>query len=78
MGHEPKLIDKLVGIKTSAIACGDQHYVALDQNGDLYTWGGLNSSNNKGQLGHGDCKGQEAPKRVEALENSRVTKIACG
>lgn len=40
-GHEPKLVDKLVGIQTAQIACGEQHYAALDSNGDLYTWGGL-------------------------------------
>jgi alpha-tubulin suppressor-like RCC1 family protein len=34
--------------------------------------------NNKGQLGHGDVRGQEQPKRIEALEHVRVTKVACG
>lgn len=40
-GHEPRLVDKLIGITTTFIACGEQHYVALDDNGDLYTWGGM-------------------------------------
>ena len=76
--HEPKLVEKLAGIPTTQIACGEQHYVALDQNGDLYTWGGLSQQYNKGQLGHGDTKGQADPKRVEALEKYRVSKVACG
>jgi hypothetical protein len=29
-------------------------------------------------MGHGDRQSQEIPKRIEALENSRVVKIACG
>jgi alpha-tubulin suppressor-like RCC1 family protein len=43
-GHEPRLVEKLIGIKTTYIACGEQHYVALDDNGDLYSWGGMQAS----------------------------------
>lgn len=43
-GHEPKLIDKLIGIQVTYIVCGEQHYAALDGNGDLYTWGCMQAS----------------------------------
>ena len=37
--HEPKLIPALAGLQTIQIACGEHHFAAVDQNGDLYTWG---------------------------------------
>ncbi|MCL2173995.1 IPT/TIG domain-containing protein, partial [Candidatus Saccharibacteria bacterium] len=38
------------GLKITQVAAGRIHTVALDENGDIYTWG----SNNDGRLGHGD------------------------
>ena len=37
--QEPKLIAALAGLQTVQIDCGEYHYTAVDQNGDLYTWG---------------------------------------
>lgn len=33
---------------------------------------------NKGQLGHSDTKGVEAPKQVMAMADKHVTKLSCG
>ena len=76
--YEPKTITSLMGISVTQIACGEHHYLALDSNGDVYSWGTPSSQYNKGQLGHGDRQSQEQPKRIESLENSRCVKIACG
>jgi alpha-tubulin suppressor-like RCC1 family protein len=36
---EPKLISTLAGITITDIACGEHHCLALDSNGDIYSWG---------------------------------------
>lgn len=39
----------LENVKITQIACGDYHGAAVDENGDLYTWGGGKQSQyNKG------------------------------
>ena len=38
----------------------------------------MSAQYNKGQLGHGDNKGVDQPKRVKALEQHRVVRVACG
>jgi len=35
---EPKLISSLTGITITDIACGEHHSLALDTNGDVYSW----------------------------------------
>lgn len=60
------------------IEAGEHHFAAIDSNGDLYTWGCTSVQQHRGQLGHGDFKGAEQPKRVTALEEFRVIKVACG
>lgn len=45
-------IDRLFGQKIIDIACGDFHSVAINQEGDIYSWGGGKQNKNKGQLGH--------------------------
>lgn len=52
--YEPKVISTLAGITITDIACGEHHSLALDSNGDVYSWGTPTSQYNKGQLGHGD------------------------
>ena len=76
--HEPKLIPALTGLQTMQIEAGEHHFAAIDQNGDLYTWGCTSVQQHRGQLGHGDFKGVEQPKRVTSLEEHRVVKVACG
>lgn len=54
--HEsgPKLISALSGITITDIDCGEHHSLALDSNGDVYSWGTPTQQYNKGQLGHCD------------------------
>jgi alpha-tubulin suppressor-like RCC1 family protein len=60
------------GVKVVAIAAGAQHTVALDNNGEVWTWGG----NGQGQLGLGDTTDRSAPQKVAGLAG--ITLIAAG
>lgn len=63
------MITALAGIRITDIACGEHHYAALDANGDIYTWGNPSPQYNRGQMGHGDTRPVESPKRVAHLQN---------
>ena len=52
--------------------------MALDANGDLYTWGGGAPAYNKGQCGHGHTTAIECPEKVKSLSSKRVISVACG
>lgn len=60
------------------IACGDNHSLALDSDGAIYSWG----RGDDGRLGHRDQVNQLVPKLVEELatdsRNVGVKSIACG
>lgn len=58
--------------KIRAIAAGQDHSMALDETGQVWTWG-LNMS---GQLGDGTNTDRHTPERVSGLEN--VRSIAAG
>ncbi len=60
----------IAGVKR--IAGGKDHFVALRDDGTVWTWG----ENNDGQLGLGDFLGRAAPTRVTGLDN--VVAIAAG
>ena len=66
---EPKPLHQLAGLRVIQIDCGERHCAALDQNGDLYTWGNVSVQYNKGQLGHGTTKKVDQPTRVKELES---------
>jgi oligopeptide transport system substrate-binding protein len=58
-----------------AIAVGRNHSMALDDNGDVYTWG----ANSYGQLGLGDTKNRSVPSKVTLPKGaSEVKSIAAG
>ncbi|ORZ23543.1 regulator of chromosome condensation 1/beta-lactamase-inhibitor protein II [Absidia repens] len=75
---QPLLVKSLAERKITAIACGANHSLALDDEGYVYSWGfgGL------GRLGHGEQKDLSIPKVIPNLasvhELSRATQIACG
>ncbi|KAG9287005.1 hypothetical protein G9A89_022969 [Geosiphon pyriformis] len=56
------------------VACGENHFVALTQDGEVFTWG----SGRHGQLGHGNLKSVDKPTVIELLQGLKVTEIACG
>ena len=61
------------GVKALEIACGEQHTLAIDSHGALWSWGsGLATG-----LGQGD---EEilAPRKVKKMGKKRVVQIACG
>ncbi|KAM3147695.1 hypothetical protein pb186bvf_000023 [Paramecium bursaria] len=62
--------------KIMMIAAGQNHVVALDQSGFLYSWGG----NQFGQLGIGNLDNQPAPKEIDYFKKSniRINYIHCG
>jgi hypothetical protein len=56
------------------VACGQQHALALDHEGRVYSWGlGV-----FGQLGLGSMRDSPRPRLVEALAGVRMVAIACG
>jgi alpha-tubulin suppressor-like RCC1 family protein len=77
--NRPFLVNSLISHKIIQISCGDHHSAALNNNGELFTWGG-GGQYNRGQCGHGDLNEYEQPKRVDFFQvnNKKVVKIACG
>ncbi|OXA59725.1 putative E3 ubiquitin-protein ligase HERC3 [Folsomia candida] len=65
-------------LKIEYIACGKYHSLALDINGNLYSWG----FNHFGQLGlslsHEDCEVVKYPQLVKSMASKVVIQIAAG
>ncbi|XP_058798265.1 probable E3 ubiquitin-protein ligase HERC4 [Phymastichus coffea] len=71
----PTLVKALGTSVIVQIACGQNHTLALTNNGELYTWG----SNSDGQLGLGqDIKMETKPKLISSLFGIPIAFIACG
>lgn len=64
--------------KIVKIGCGDFHSAALNEKGELYTWGGGGSHFNKGQCGHGTFNDSENPDTVVGMKGRRILDFACG
>lgn len=56
------------------LAAGLNYSAGVTEDGKLYTWG--DGSNHK--LGHGDSKPVYRPRQVEALQDVKIVKVACG
>ena len=61
-----------------AVQCGKWQTVALTAAGEVFSWGWAGSFFSPNALGHGDKQPCPHPKRVEALQGSRVRGIAAG
>lgn len=70
----PVQVSALAGKKIIAIAAGDGHSVALQDNGAVWCWGW----NASGQLGSGTFANSTAPATVAALSGKVITAIAAG
>lgn len=66
----PIIIDDLSGLDIVDIAAGIEYSMALDANGDLYTWG----SGDNGKLGTGDTNDALAPTLIN-LGGTKLSKI---
>ncbi|KAL1491483.1 hypothetical protein ABEB36_012074 [Hypothenemus hampei] len=51
-----------------------KHYMALEKDGTVYSWG----NGDGGRLGHGDTLAKDEPTRIEALYGESVISIECG
>lgn len=71
---EPKMIDALLGMSVSYIACGNGYSAAITTSGQLYTWG----HGTYGRLGHGTCDDVSVPTLVSALSAHKIVHVACG
>ncbi|WED43684.1 RCC1 domain-containing protein [Legionella cardiaca] len=69
---ELELIKELVGEQIIELALGDNHVLALTNNGQVYSWG----LNDAGQLGLGHTDYQSTPQLITHLEN--ITHIFAG
>lgn len=56
------------------VACGQSHSMAINEWGQLFTWG----SNTSGQLGHDSDEISSTPKLVRSLATKHVVQIASG
>ncbi|XP_053320365.1 RCC1 domain-containing protein 1 [Spea bombifrons] len=71
----PALIDLPQESEASKISCGSRHTAAVTRCGELFTWGW----GKYGQLGHGDAKSLDHPKRVEYFIQNKlcVENVTC-
>ncbi|GAM22313.1 hypothetical protein SAMD00019534_054880 [Acytostelium subglobosum LB1] len=74
--YEPVSVDcaTFLTYKIKQIACGDEHTVALLQNGSIFAWG----RGEDGQLGHGVKETRHSPIHIDSLQPYKITSISCG
>ena len=70
----PCLIVSLRLIEIFAVAAGDFHTVALDENGTVYSWG----CNSEGQCGLNSLHNVRTPQRIDELDDKGILSIHCG
>eukprot|EP00111_Clytia_hemisphaerica_P002896 TCONS_00008205-protein len=72
----PFQYESLKGIKIRKVSTGpvSYHTLAISEDYKVYSWG----YNNKGQLGHGDCRNRRNPTLVESLSGYKVVDVATG
>ena len=70
----PVRLASLAAVKVRHVACGGYFTLALTAAGDTLSWG----DGSNGQLGHGACTSEAAPRVVKALLGKRARLAACG
>ena len=70
----PTVQTSLRNQRISFIDCGEEHSVALTNDGGLFTWG----AGMYGQLGHARTSNEILPRRVFELMGNTVTQVSCG
>lgn len=71
---EPEYVNALVHTKIVDIACGDNYWMALGDDGLLYSYG----SGKTGVLGEAGVRQQNQARLVEALADKKVTSVSAG
>eukprot|EP00947_MAST-08B_sp_MAST-8B-sp1_P005843 g5843.t1 len=76
----PRLVEGLAGVNITKVACGDNHTLALSEDGAVFSWGFGGSFWSSGALGHGDSTTREFPTAIESLaeQGVKVVDIAAG
>jgi len=74
----PRLIELTTRISMREIAAGDFHTVVLADNGQVYTCGCNQRTNQRGQLGHGDYGHRTELTLVQHVAHLEVCRIAAG
>ncbi|XP_018439531.1 ultraviolet-B receptor UVR8 [Raphanus sativus] len=71
--HQPRVIQgfKRKGVHVLRVSAGDEHAVALDSNGRVYTWG----KGYCGALGHGDENDKITPQVLVSLNNCLAVQV---
>ncbi|XP_050522470.1 E3 ubiquitin-protein ligase HERC2 [Daktulosphaira vitifoliae] len=74
--YTPKLVKELIGRNIIQVACGsrDAQTLALDYDGNVYSWG----DGDFGKLGRGGSDGCSTPQKIERLVGHRIVQIECG
>ena len=68
------LVKGLEKVRVVRVSCGNQHTLALADDGHVYSWGlGV-----FGQLGHGDHRTRLLPQMIETMMDVPVKSVACG
>jgi len=60
--------------KITDICCGENHTMAVTENGEVYSWG----NGQFGQLGHGDLGRQTVPMKIHIDESVKMVKVSAG
>mmetsp|Transcript_14147 Transcript_14147/g.39114 ORF Transcript_14147/g.39114 Transcript_14147/m.39114 type:complete len:563 (-) Transcript_14147:2003-3691(-) len=68
---EPTFVRSLESISVSQVSCGNEHSVALSDDGQIYTWG----RGTFGELGHGTFDKVMIPTKVLQLKQYRVVRV---
>jgi len=68
------MIKGLEGVKVVQVLAGEDHSLALSDNGDVYSWG----RGTQGQLGHGDVKDLWFPFLIKSLQGKAVVSLGRG
>ena len=70
----PRLVAALQSIRVLAVAAGEDHSLALNEGGEVYSFG----DGDRGKLGHGDTASQLTPRTIAGLLGVRVHSVAAG
>lgn len=72
--HVPVVVEALLGLPITKVACGGNHSFAVSASGNCYAWG----ANKEGQLGVGDDVDRFGVVANAFLRGKKIVHVACG